>query len=93
VESGAALARDVAHGVLRTDAVARVAELVKIARAARRLARTNLAYAAAYNLTGIPVAAAGLLHPVFAALVMTCSSLMVVWRAAGFLSPDLEAQA
>ncbi|GIU79672.1 MAG: copper-translocating P-type ATPase [Bryobacteraceae bacterium] len=93
VESGAALAREVAHGVLRAEAVPRVAELVKIARAARRLARTNLAYAAAYNLTGIPVAAAGLLHPVFAALVMTCSSLMVVWRAAGFLAPDLEAQA
>lgn len=93
VESGAALAREVAHGVLRAEAVPRIAELVKIARAARRLGRTNLAYAAAYNLTGIPVAAAGLLHPVFAALVMTCSSLMVVWRAAAFLSADLEAQA
>jgi len=92
VESGAALARDAANGVLRGDAVARVAELIAIARAARRLGRSNLAYAAAYNLTGIPVAAAGLLHPVFAALVMTCSSLMVVWRAAAFLSADLEAQ-
>lgn len=93
VESGASLAREVAHGVLRAEAVPRVAELVRIARAARRLGRTNLAYAAAYNLTGIPVAAAGLLHPVFAALVMTCSSLMVVWRAAAFLSADLEARA
>lgn len=93
VESGTALAREVAHGVLRAGAVPRIAELVKIARAARRLGRTNLAYAAAYNLAGIPVAAAGLLHPVFAALVMTCSSLMVVWRAAAFLSADLEAQA
>ncbi len=93
VESGAALARGVAHGVLRPAAVTRIAELVRIARAARRLGRSNLAYAAAYNLTGIPVAAAGLLHPVFSALVMTCSSLMVVWRAAAFLSADLEAQA
>lgn len=92
VDSGAALARDAAHGVVRADAVARVAELVQIARAARKLGRSNLAYAAAYNLTGIPVAAAGLLHPVFAALVMTCSSLMVVWRAAAFLSADLEVQ-
>ncbi len=90
VESGVALAREVAHGVLRAGAVPRVAELLRIARAARRLGRTNLAYAAAYNLTGIPVAAAGLLHPVFSALVMTCSSLLVVWRAAAFLSPDLE---
>jgi Cu2+-exporting ATPase/Cu+-exporting ATPase len=92
VESGAALARDTAHGVLRAEAVVRAPELIAIARAARRLARTNLAWAAVYNLLGIPVAAAGLLHPVFAALVMTGSSLMVVWRAAAFLSPDLEAQ-
>lgn len=93
VAGGAALARNLAHGVLQPAAVPRIAELIRIARAARRLGRSNLAYAAAYNLTGIPVAAAGLLHPVFSALVMTCSSLMVVWRAAAFLSEDLEARA
>jgi cation transport ATPase len=75
---------------LQPDAVGRLPELLRIAREARRLARSNLAWAAAYNLTGIAVAAAGWLHPVFAALVMTCSSLMVVWRAAAFLAPDLE---
>ena len=91
IETGAPLARETAHGVLRAGAVTRLAELVAIARSARRLALSNLAYAAAYNLAGISVAAAGWLHPVFAALIMTCSSLMVVWRAAAFLTPDLEA--
>lgn len=90
VESGAPIAHDVAHGVLRADAVIRIPELLGIARAARRLARSNLAWAAAYNVAGISIAVAGLLHPVFAALLMTCSSLMVVWRAASFLTPDLE---
>lgn len=90
VDTGAPLARECAHGVIRADAVPRLPELLRIARAARRLAKTNLAYAAAYNLAGITVAAGGWLHPVFAALVMTCSSLMVVWRAAAFLAPDLE---
>ncbi|MGQ9916731.1 MAG: HAD-IC family P-type ATPase [Bryobacteraceae bacterium] len=92
VESGAPLARDLAHGILRPDAVTRLPELIRIARQARRLARSNLVYAAAYNVTGIAAAAAGWLHPVLSALVMTCSSLMVVWRAAAFLSPDLEQQ-
>lgn len=92
VESGAPLVRDLAHGILRPDAVTRLPELIRIARQARRLARSNLVYAAAYNVIGIAVAAAGWLHPVLSALVMTCSSLMVVWRAAAFLSPDLEQQ-
>jgi hypothetical protein len=39
VESGADLARDTAHGVLRAEAVVRAPELIAIARAARRLAR------------------------------------------------------
>ncbi len=90
IESGAPIARDVAHGVLRREAVVRLPELLRIARGARRLARSNLAWAAAYNVAGISVAAAGMLHPVLAALLMTCSSLMVVWRAASFLTPDLE---
>jgi len=90
IESGASIALDTARGILRPDAILRLPELLRIARAARQLARSNLLWAAAYNIAGISIAAAGLLHPVFAALVMTCSSLMVVWRAASFLTPDLE---
>ena len=53
------------------------------ARATVQLIRSNLVFAAAYNLAGVGLAAAGMLHPVAAALLMTCSSLIVTWRAAG----------
>ena len=40
--------------------------------------RQNLWWAFAYNLVAVPVAAAGLLTPVFAAVTMSVSSLLVV---------------
>ncbi|OFZ19839.1 MAG: hypothetical protein A2X94_13090 [Bdellovibrionales bacterium GWB1_55_8] len=43
--------------------------------------RGNLLWAATYNLVGIFVAAAGRLDPVFAAILMTGSSVFVSWRA------------
>jgi len=46
-------------------------------RAAGRSIKTNLLFAAAYNVAGMALAAAGLLHPVAAALLMLGSSLFV----------------
>ena len=48
-----------------------------VARAARRNIRVNLRFAAAYNITGMAFAAAGVLHPVVAALLMVGSSAFV----------------
>lgn len=42
-------------------------------------AQRNLRRAAFYNLVGIALAAAGILHPVAAALLMVGSSLLVAW--------------
>ena len=42
--------------------------------------RQNLWWAFAYNLVAVPVAAAGLLTPVFAAATMSVSSLLVVFN-------------
>jgi heavy metal translocating P-type ATPase len=92
VQEGAELTREVAtlswHGRHLQDLAAAVAE----SRVAVRTIRSNLRFAAAYNLTGVTLASAGILHPIVAALLMTCSSLVVTWRAAG-LGEDGEADA
>ena len=46
----------------------------------RKIVRQNLWWAFAYNLVAVPVAAAGLLTPVFAAVTMSVSSLLVVFN-------------
>ncbi len=53
-------------------------ELVDIARRTLRLIKQNLFWAFSYNLLAIPLAAAGLLHPIVSALCMAASSLLVV---------------
>lgn len=55
--------------------------LVAAVRLARRTAatiRTNLVWAFGYNAALIPLAAAGLLNPMIAALAMSASSLLVI---------------
>ncbi len=49
-----------------------------LAAASVRTVKQNLAWAVGYNIVGIGLAAAGLLHPIFASLAMIASSLFVV---------------
>jgi Cu+-exporting ATPase len=58
-----------------------IARAVKLSRAMMHNIRQNLAFAFAYNALGIPLAAAGLLHPMIAALVMSLSSVSVITNA------------
>jgi P-type Cu+ transporter len=61
--------------------VCAVADAVLLARATRRIIRQNLAWAFGYNLLLVPLAAAGILPPVLAALTMATSSVTVVGNA------------
>jgi len=81
IGDGALLAASVAHASMPRDAAVRLPEALDVARLADVTLRQNLTIAAAYNTIGMGVAAAGLLHPVFAAVVMIASSVTVTTRA------------
>ena len=55
-----------------------VADAMLLARATLRAIHANLAWAFAYNLVAIPLAALGYLNPLFAGVAMSASSLIVV---------------
>jgi Cu2+-exporting ATPase len=54
---------------------------VDVARRTRRVVRQNVAWSLAYNAIAIPLAVAGLVTPVVAAIGMSASSLLVVANA------------
>jgi heavy metal translocating P-type ATPase len=75
---GADLARDTADVCLLTDDLMRLPWAIGLARQTLRTVRQNLAWAFGYNLIGVALAATGHLNPVWAALAMALSSLLVV---------------
>ena len=81
IGDGTALARASADAVLLGQNLAPLLALTSLAARTRRIVRTGLAWAAAYNLTGIGLAATGFLTPWMAAIGMSASSLLVVLHA------------
>jgi Cu2+-exporting ATPase len=77
-----ALAADSADVVMLDDDLERVPDLFDLARATRRRIRQNLVWAFGYNAVAIPLAIAGALNPLAAALAMAGSSLLVVGNSA-----------
>jgi len=77
----APLAQTTADVVILSNAPGRIAEAIVHARRTRRVIVQNLGWALAYNLVAIPAAAAGLVTPLFAAIGMSVSSLVVVGNA------------
>jgi cation transport ATPase len=61
-----------------SSSLAMIPRAVEISRRTFRKIRTNLFWAFFYNLVAIPLAVAGLLHPVIAEVAMAFSSVTVV---------------
>ncbi len=75
---GADLSRDAADICLLGNDLDRLIWGIQFSRATVQTIKWNLIWAFSYNTIGVLLAAAGWLHPVFAALAMAASSLMVV---------------
>ena len=79
--SAADLTQAQADAVFLGEKLAPVVESIAIARRARRLMSENLWLAAIYNAIAVPVAIAGAVTPLIAALAMSGSSILVTLNA------------
>lgn len=76
--SGADVAVDVSDVVLTSDSMQSLFEAFVIARKSLRVVKENLLFSLLYNVITIPLAMSGHVIPLFAALSMSLSSLVVV---------------
>jgi Cu2+-exporting ATPase len=81
IGEGARYAAAAADMVLLSDHLNVLLSGIRTVRKMMRIIRQNLAWALAYNMTALPLAAAGIIQPWMAALGMSASSLLVVANA------------
>lgn len=75
------LAQTAADLVLQREGLSALPAAIRIARRAQGIARQNIAFSLVYNVFAVPLAVAGLVTPLIAAVVMASSSLVVVVNA------------
>ena len=78
---GATLAQTNADIIMLGSALQPVATALRLSRRTMQIVRQNLYWAIGYNLTALPLAAAGFVPPWLAAIGMSASSLVVVLNA------------
>jgi P-type E1-E2 ATPase len=81
LRGGSDLSRAAAMAVFAGEDLRFIPEAIRLARRVVGGIRGNLIFASLYNVTGMALAAAGVLHPVVAALLMVGSSALVAVRA------------
>ncbi|MFT5487373.1 MAG: Cu2+-exporting ATPase, partial [Alphaproteobacteria bacterium] len=79
--SGADIAQTAADFVFQSDRLVPVATAILIARRSRRMVTANFGLAAGYNVLAVPLAVAGLVTPLIAAVAMSASSILVTLNA------------
>jgi P-type E1-E2 ATPase len=76
--AGMELAKQAGNVVILSGNLLQIPWLVALSRRTGRIIRANFAWSFAYNAVALAAAAAGLLHPLLAALAMVASSLTVL---------------
>ncbi|WP_336326202.1 heavy metal translocating P-type ATPase [Halovenus sp. HT40] len=76
--SGTALAADAADVAIVDDSLSSLETVFDLAAAANSRVKQNIGWAFCYNGVAIPLAITGLINPLFAAIAMAFSSLLVV---------------
>jgi Cu2+-exporting ATPase len=79
--SAADISQTAADFVFQGDRLTPVVTAVRVSRAARRLVMENFALSVGYNILAVPIAIAGFVTPLIAAVAMSSSSLIVTGNA------------
>jgi P-type Cu2+ transporter len=79
--SGADISQTTADFVFQSDRLVPLATAILIARRSRRMVKVNFGVATGYNGLAVPLAIAGLVTPLIAAVAMSASSVLVTLNA------------
>lgn len=79
--SASEISQNAADFVFQTRKLESVVRAYQVSSKSRKLIFANFAFAATYNIIAVPFAAAGLLTPLIAAIVMSLSSILVTINA------------
>lgn len=90
--TAAQISQQASDSIFQGESLAAVIELLAVARRAKKMAFQNFALAALYNSICIPLAAAGFVTPLIAAIAMSTSSIVVTANAIRMRTAHLELQ-
>jgi Cu2+-exporting ATPase len=91
--SAADISQTAADAIFQGKQLSGLVEVLAVAKAAHRLALENFAIAIVYNIVFVPLAMAGLVTPLIAAIAMSASSITVTANAVRLKTKKLELKA